>query len=420
MDRTRDHLTETHYGAPHVHGPLKLFNPTKRHIPLPASKPDDTSPGSSTPQDTSTKPSLHTSSTSRDNRKGRHALGVAESGIYHVWRSRDNRKGRHAIVLTDGAITSAGVRPTSHPAEISKGILRMLIRCPIWDISYDVAMLFTIGSVVWCINGFFAWYPLYRPSTLFSGEDVGAGWTAMIGATIFEVGAVMGVLEAVNENRTDCFGWALEKAVTEEEARIVARHNGCQHHHGSRRTFLGGRLNERLDRVEADGVVDEKGGDGRQKRRFTWCPTWYELRTHYFRELGFLAAFIQLLGATIFWVPGIVGIPQILERLSGAETTGVYWLLQVVGGSGFIISSAMLMLEVQSKWWKPNLKSLGWHIGFWNWIGGIGFTLCGALGFGASDPSVNYAATLATFIGSWAFLVSCYPPPCCQREISSC
>lgn len=67
------------------------------------------------------------------------------------------------------------------------------------------------------------------------------------------------------------------------------------------------------------------------------------------------------------------------------------------------------MLETQEKWYKPAPKLLGWHIGFWNWVGGIGFTLCGALGFGAANPAVNYAATLSTFIGSWAFLVSNSP-----------
>lgn len=59
------------------------------------------------------------------------------------------------------------------------------------------------------------------------------------------------------------------------------------------------------------------------------------------------------------------------------------------------------MLEVQKKWWLPNLASLGWyvsvylefvvgeadggcvrrHIAFWNLIGALGFTLCGALGY---------------------------------------
>jgi hypothetical protein len=52
------------------------------------------------------------------------------------------------------------------------------------------------------------------------------------------------------------------------------------------------------------------------------------------------------------------------------------------------------------------LKTLGWHIGFWNLIGGIGFTLCPALGFGSkSSAALEYASALSTFLGSWAFLV---------------
>jgi hypothetical protein len=82
---------------------------------------------------------------------------------------------------------------------------------------------------------------------------------------------------------------------------------------------------------------------------------------------------------------------------------------QVVGGSGFIISSSLFMLETQEKWYRPAPKSLGWHIGFWNLVGGIGFCLCGALGLGSANPNVEYASTLATFIGSWAFLVSHIP-----------
>jgi hypothetical protein len=80
-------------------------------------------------------------------------------------------------------------------------------------------------------------------------------------------------------------------------------------------------------------------------------------------------------------------------------------LEQVVGGSGFIISSMLFMLETQPKWYIPSLNTLGWHIGLWNLVGGVGFTLCGALGFGIEQPGVEYASTLSTFIGSWAFLV---------------
>jgi hypothetical protein len=78
--------------------------------------------------------------------------------------------------------------------------------------------------------------------------------------------------------------------------------------------------------------------------------------------------------------------------------------VQVIGGSGFIISSILFMLETQQKWYLPAPTVLGWHIGFWNLIGALGFTLCGALGFSTSD-AVLYEGSLATFWGSWAFLI---------------
>lgn len=90
------------------------------------------------------------------------------------------------------------------------------------------------------------------------------------------------------------------------------------------------------------------------------------------------------------------------------------------------------MVETQKKWYIPAPKVLGWHIGVWNLIGvshsyrffhpyisklldvpghvdtvqqGIGFTLCGALGFAASNSGCVYQGSLATFWGSWCFLV---------------
>jgi len=85
---------------------------------------------------------------------------------------------------------------------------------------------------------------------------------------------------------------------------------------------------------------------------------------------------------------------------------GVFWVPQVVGGTGFIVSGLMFMVEVQDKWYKPALGRLGWHIGFWNLIGGVGFTLCPAVGFGSQNSSaLEYASGLSTFIGSWAFLI---------------
>ena len=116
-----------------------------------------------------------------------------------------------------------------------------------------------------------------------------------------------------------------------------------------------------------------------------------------------------MVGATVFWISGFTGLPPIFDALqpvTGA-VNGVFWLPQVIGGTGFIVSSGLFMMEVQERWYKPALGILGWHIGFWNLVGAVGFTLCGGLGFGSeASGGVEYASVLATFVGSWAFLVS--------------
>jgi hypothetical protein len=76
----------------------------------------------------------------------------------------------------------------------------------------------------------------------------------------------------------------------------------------------------------------------------------------------------------------------------------------VVGGSGFIVSGTLFMLETQTKWYIPAFKVLGWHIGFWNLVGGLGFTLCPAFGYDTQSWA-QYEASLSTFWGSWAFLI---------------
>ena len=53
-----------------------------------------------------------------------------------------------------------------------------------------------------------------------------------------------------------------------------------------------------IDCVEKDEAKDMQMD--RDARKWTWWPTWYELRTHYFKELGFLACLSQMIGATVF------------------------------------------------------------------------------------------------------------------------
>ncbi|KAJ5468735.1 hypothetical protein N7475_006487 [Penicillium sp. IBT 31633x] len=378
----------------HVTGPLRFFNPTSaRYAPI-----------SHQAREANAKPTNETH---------------AKPQVERLWRSRDNRKGRHALrVNTKISPEETGfIAPplTRSASAIAKGIIRMFSYAPYWDVSYLVATIFTLGSAVWIINAFFSWLPLQDPKTEFHGESlVGGGVTAFIGATIFEFGSVLLLLEAINANHTGCFGWALETVLLKssdedghQQAMTEVRPtlSECEHHHANRRSFLRGKrihIDESARSLaDATGYVTSSP-DGRS---FRWFPSMSELRSHYLHELGFLASFVQFMSASIFWIAGFTALPGIANHMSQGLTDGVFWTPQIVGGSGFILSGLLFTLETQPKWYIPAWHVLGWHIGFWNFIGGIGFTLCGALGPASSNSGVEYQSALATFWGSWAFMI---------------
>lgn len=350
MDRHKDHFRGRHYEADNIHGPLSFLNPTTRRLPVhrPHAKP--TAASSSSSNDGPTQ--VHT--LDGDAEDGTDKLPIVEgegeapglqkeephTGVYHVWRSRDNRKGRHALALTPSASRVALPPPARDSfSSTARGILKMLTRYPVWDVSYDVATVFTWGSVVWVINGFFEWLPLVSPSTEFPTEETwGGGLTAFIGATIFLFGSVLLMLEAVNENRSDCFGWALEDAMERESGgglyQLKQEASGCRHHHGEKRAFLTRKNDSGTDvgKDDEDGDSSQSsngGSGGKGGRKWQWWPSWHELKTHYFRDIGFLACFSQMCGASIFWIAGLTGIPTILNSLSVPAENGIYWLPQV-------------------------------------------------------------------------------------------
>jgi hypothetical protein len=342
--------------------------------------------------------------------------------VSYKWTSRNNRKGRHALEVRPpiGNEPAKYLTPpsTASVREVMRGIGRMFTQYPVWDVSYLVATIFTLGSVVWVINAFFVFLPLVQPKTEFKNETLtGGGVTAFIGATIFEVGSFLLMAEAVNENSTGCFGWALETAIEEHlkeqgvTGRLLPATTECTHHHRNRKNLVGKGVN----RVDAKSNGTTKGvanGSPDKTQReldddshsWKWFPSWAELSDHYLHELGFLASLTQLLAASVFWISGFTALPGILNKLSPGLEDGIYWTPQVIGGTGFIISGFLFMIETQPKWYIPAPSVLGWHIGFWNLIGGIGFTLSPAFGYDTSSWA-QYQAALSTFWGSWAFLI---------------
>tara|TARA_R110002003_G_scaffold290_2_gene18528 strand:+ start:9790 stop:11007 length:1218 start_codon:yes stop_codon:yes gene_type:complete len=330
----------------------------------------------------------------------------ARPDIRYKWTSRNNRKGRHALIVHSSAATAAlkqsTPRSTSSIRSVLHNVGRMLTYYPVWDVSFDVAYVFTLGSVIWVINAFFVWLPLVRPRSEFTNEELyGGGITAFIGATVFEVGSLLLMAEAINENTSGCFGWALERSLShgkEDGAVDVKPENAsCTHHHSNRRNLVG-----KGGHAGVDNSTKHEAQPG--TRTWVWCPSTEALRTHYLHSLGFLASLAQLLGATIFWISGLTALPGIYDRMSRPLTIALYWTPQVLGGLGFIVSGTLFMLETQSAWWKPAPKTLGWWIGAWNLVGGVGFTVCPAFGYDRSSWA-QYQACLSTFWGSWAFLI---------------
>lgn len=220
----------------HTTGPLPFLNPTRARV-----KHAPPVQFSTAEKDHATPPSSGgAASPTRD--------ALDAPNIVLNWRSRDNRKGRHALLVEPssfGSATYGAPKSTSTLHATWQGIKRMSTQYPYWDVSYLVAILFTLGSAVWIINAFFAYLPLAQPQTKFGTEILyGGGITAFIGATIFEIGSVLLMFEAVNENRTGCFGWALEKLVErdgENATKVIVRpdKNTCSHHHTNKRNLVG-------------------------------------------------------------------------------------------------------------------------------------------------------------------------------------
>ncbi|KAG8718994.1 hypothetical protein FRC09_011761 [Ceratobasidium sp. 395] len=230
------------------------------------------------------------------------------------------------------------------------------------DISFWLAVVFVVGSIAWVINGFLLLLPILSPSKYPEHLAAASAW-AFIGGTVFEVGSYLMFVEALNTGHDELFGEALKDEVDKLESRPQ-----------------------------------------RKDVRFRWwgSTSW--------RNLGFLASSIQLVAATVFWISTLTGLPGVIPGLPDDPPIAIsdvfYWTPQVIGGLGFVISSTLLMLEVQRAWWRPKLNSLGWYVGLFNLIGAIGFTLCGALGYAAlSSSKAEYQSTLSTFWGGWAFLI---------------
>lgn len=196
--------TTLRLNADKVQGPIPFLNPTRARFtqvepPLPKPDMPTAAPPSQTAIDQA--PPLPERPT---------GFKPPQPTLTYQWTSRDARKGRQTVLIDEKELASTGVAaplPSSALKPVLQNIGRMLTSFPIWDISFDVAILFTVGSAIWILNGFFVLLPLTDPSSHFPGEALyGGGITAFIGGSVFLAGGVLMVLEGINEDRVGCFG----------------------------------------------------------------------------------------------------------------------------------------------------------------------------------------------------------------------
>lgn len=164
-----------HLDHVHASGPLKRFNPTT--IQFNVRYTDDNG--------------RETSHDEAENHE-----------VQMLWRARDNRKGRQsvAVPLKRVSTTSPWFKRFKRSLFGFLGnIWTMASTFPYWDMAFWSGWSYSVGSVLFVIDGAFSWGPTAFPSTEFGpGEETyGVPLCFFFGALFYQLGATMAYLEAI-------------------------------------------------------------------------------------------------------------------------------------------------------------------------------------------------------------------------------
>lgn len=149
------------------------------------------------------------------------------------------------------------------------------------------------------------------------------------------------------------------------------------------------------------------GGEFHEYLTWRWWPTWPALKTYHIKDMGYVACVIQLLGATLYAICGVIALPGILSNFSSGQAIGGYWIPQTLASVCFLVASIMFTLVTQEKWYKPVPRCMAWWIGVWATIGSVGFLLSASFGLRSAELTwCAYQSSLSSMWGSFAYLVS--------------
>ncbi|KAK7185241.1 hypothetical protein PSPO01_08758 [Paraphaeosphaeria sporulosa] len=310
---------------------------------------------------------------------------------------------------------------------VVQNIWIMVSTFPYWDMAFWSGFAYAVGSAMFIIDGAFAFGPLASPNKHWpKGEDkYGGPILFFLGAVIcYQTGAVMAYLEAINDG---CFAGVAMKRFwvegSEEDKKklldaklhtffghIIPHH----HHHDTDDAHANDIVEAQIHPIQPAPsrrqAVDHGPADQESFNEYMswrWWPTWHALSTYHVRELGYIACSIQLLGATLYGVTGIVVLPGVLSSLAWWQKIAAFWVPQVVASVCFLTAAIMFTLESQDVWYKPLPWTVRWWIGGWAAIGSVGFLLCACFGLGSEKHTwCEYQSDLSSMWGSAAYLFS--------------
>lgn len=236
---------------------------------------------------------------------------------------------------------------------------------PYRDANWIIAILFVVGSISFCINGFFGLLPLVAPSTAFLTEaTIAAPVTNAIGAAFFVTAGFLTMPAIWNTANGTIEPASTSKFEADEEQT---------------KTYQPALLSS---------------------PSWVWLPSWGVLKDA-LKTTPFQSGAMQLVAGAVLTTSVIFGFPGILapDDIQGLSTFVFTPLL--IGGGIFTISNIMLLLFVQERWYKPRLGNAAWQASLWNVIASVLFAVTGVLFLGGD----TLTGSVASFIGSWAFLI---------------
>ncbi|KAH9993470.1 hypothetical protein F4779DRAFT_230361 [Xylariaceae sp. FL0662B] len=248
------------------------------------------------------------------------------------------------------------------PPSVRDQIKRMLYIWPYRDANWLLAVVFTFGSISFTVGAFFGLLPLVAPSTAFPGEvEVATPVTTLLGAIPFLIGGTIGLVA----------GWNADKGEFEP-----------------------------VEFKTEDGVTKTYKPALLGSSSWTWVPSVADLKV-ILRTVPFQANLIQFTGGLVFSVAIVGGWPGVLAP---DDVTGFQLFLYgplAVGGTMFLFANLALTIWLQDPWYKPKFDSASWQASFWSSIGAVNFAISGFSLLVGDAPT----STIATFIGSWTFLI---------------